>query len=78
MNTPVADPGKIDLGRTISDAEIHNLPLPSRNPYNFAFLQANVTGYENKERGDPLAEIDSAYRGNDLANRQDREDRGQN
>ena len=45
--------GKIDLGRTISAEEIHNLPLPSRNPYNFAFLQANVTGYENNEFGVP-------------------------
>jgi len=50
---PVAQPGKIDLGRTISAEEIHNLPLPSRNPYNFAFLQANVTGYENNEFGVP-------------------------
>lgn len=50
---PVAQPGKIDLGRTISSEEIHNLPLPSRNPYNFAFLQANVTGYENNEFGVP-------------------------
>src|SRR4051794_533193 len=51
--SPIAAPGKIDLGRTIADAEIHNLPLPSRNPYNFAFLQANVTGYENNEFGVP-------------------------
>ena len=50
---PIAQPGKIDLGRTINDTEIHNLPLPSRNPYNFAFLQANVTGYENTEFGVP-------------------------
>jgi len=50
---PIAAPGKIDLGRTIADTEIHNLPLPSRNPYNFAFLQANVTGYENTEFGVP-------------------------
>ena len=50
---PIAQPGKIDLGRTIGDLEIHNLPLPSRNPYNFAFLQANVTGYENNEFGVP-------------------------
>ncbi len=50
---PVAQPGKIDLGRTIGDVELHNLPLPSRNPYNFAFLQANVTGYENNEFGVP-------------------------
>ena len=50
---PMADPGKIDLGRTIGEAEVKNLPLVSRNPYNFAFLQANVTGYENEEFGVP-------------------------
>ena len=50
---PVAQPGKIDLGRTLNDVEVHNLPLPSRNPYNLAFLQANVTGYENNEFGVP-------------------------
>jgi hypothetical protein len=50
---PVAQPGKIDLGRTISETEVKNLPLVSRNPYNFAFLQANVTGYENNEFGVP-------------------------
>ena len=49
----ISDPGKIDLGRTISETEIRNLPLVSRNPYNFAFLQANVTGYENNEFGVP-------------------------
>ena len=46
-------PGKIDLGRTIGENEIKNLPLVSRNPYNFAFLQANVTGFENNEFGVP-------------------------
>ncbi|MEP6915801.1 MAG: TonB-dependent receptor [Acidobacteriota bacterium] len=51
--TPIAEPGKIDMGRTISETEIKNLPLVSRNPYNFAFLQANVTGYENNEFGVP-------------------------
>jgi hypothetical protein len=50
---PVAQPGKIDLGRTISEAEVKNLPLVSRNPYNFALLQPNVTGYENEEFGVP-------------------------
>ena len=49
----ISEPGKIDLGRTISETEIRNLPLVSRNPYNFAFLQANVTGYENNEFGVP-------------------------
>jgi hypothetical protein len=51
--SPVAQPGKIDLGRTIGEQEIKNLPLVSRNPYNFAFLQANVTGFENPEFGVP-------------------------
>src|SRR3982750_183686 len=50
---PIAEPGKIDLGRTIDETEVRNLPLVSRNPYNFAFLQANVTGYENNEFGVP-------------------------
>jgi hypothetical protein len=49
----VAQPGKIDLGRVIGETEVKNLPLVSRNPYNFAFLQANVTGYENNEFGVP-------------------------
>ena len=48
-----AQAGRIDLGRTIGESEIRNLPLVSRNPYNFAFLQANVTGYENNEFGVP-------------------------
>jgi hypothetical protein len=51
--SPVAQPGRIDLGRTIGESEVKNLPLVSRNPYNFAFLQANVTGYENNEFGVP-------------------------
>src|SRR5215468_8645402 len=50
---PVTDPGKIDLGRTVGEMEVRNLPLVARNPYNFAFLQANVTGYENNEFGVP-------------------------
>jgi hypothetical protein len=53
QESPVAQPGKIDLGRTIGETEVRNLPLVSRNPYNFAFLQANVTGYENNEFGVP-------------------------
>jgi hypothetical protein len=28
---PIAEPGKIDLGRTISESEVKNLPLVSRN-----------------------------------------------
>ena len=41
------------ISSTITTEQITNLPLVSRNPYNFAFLQANVTGYENNEFGVP-------------------------
>jgi hypothetical protein len=33
--------------------EVQNLPLVSRNPYNYALLQANVTGRPNAEFGVP-------------------------
>jgi len=49
--SPVTHPGRIDLGRTITEAEIKNLPNVARNPYNFGLLQPNVTGYENEEFG---------------------------
>ncbi len=52
-DAPIAQPGKIDLGRTITEEEVRNLPLVSRNPYNFALIQPNVTGYENLEFGVP-------------------------
>lgn len=40
----VADAGKTDLSRVMNNREVQNLPLISRNPYNFALLQTNVTG----------------------------------
>src|SRR4051812_23705328 len=49
----VVDLGKIDVGRNLNEREIHNLPLVSRNPYNFALLQPGVTGFENSEFGVP-------------------------
>jgi hypothetical protein len=49
----VVDLGKVDVGRNLNDREIHNLPLVSRNPYNFALLQPGVTGSENSEFGVP-------------------------
>lgn len=52
-DAPIADPGKIDLGRVITARELENLPLVSRNPYNYALLQANVTGRPNVEFGVP-------------------------
>ncbi len=52
-DAPIADPGKIDVGRVLNTREIQNLPLVSRNPYNYSLLQANVTGRPNSEFGVP-------------------------
>ena len=52
-DSPVIEPAKMDLGRLMDEREIKNIPLISRNPFNFALLQANVTGYENEEFGVP-------------------------
>ncbi len=49
----IVNAGKIEQGRTLTSAEIHGLPMPSRNPYNFALLQPGVTGFENAEFGVP-------------------------
>lgn len=43
-DSAVADAGKTDLSRVMNTREVQNLPLISRNPYNFALLQTNVTG----------------------------------
>ena len=52
-DAPIADAGKIDLGRVMNTREIQDLPLVSRNPYNFSLLQANVVGRPNTEFGVP-------------------------
>jgi hypothetical protein len=52
-DTPIADPGKIDVGRVMNTREVQDLPLVSRNPYNFSLLQANVVGRPNTEFGVP-------------------------
>lgn len=49
----VVDLGKTDVGRTLNEREIKNLPLVSRNPYNFAGLEPGVTGIDNEEFGVP-------------------------
>ncbi len=56
-DTSIADAGKTDLGRVLNTREVQNLPLVSRNPYNFAFLQANVTG--RPARGGPFTTINA-------------------
>lgn len=50
---PVVQTTQADIGRTISTAEISNLPLTSRNPYNFILFQPGVSGHPNPELGIP-------------------------
>jgi hypothetical protein len=50
---PALDVARIDIGHTMSDLEVHSLPLVARNPYNFALVQPGVTGIENVEFGVP-------------------------
>ncbi len=50
---PVTEPGRTDIGSTLSANQIQNLPLVSRNPFNFVFYQPNVTGRPNTEFGVP-------------------------
>ncbi len=51
--TPAVELGKIDMGRNVNEREVKNLPLVSRNPYNFALLEPGVIGNENSEFGVP-------------------------
>jgi hypothetical protein len=52
-DSPLVDLGKIEMGRTLTEAELKTLPLTSRNPYNFALLQPGVVGFGNQEFGVP-------------------------
>ena len=50
---PIIDPSRTSTGRTISFEETNNLPLTSRNPYNFILFQPGVSGHPNPELGIP-------------------------
>src|SRR5580704_4561550 len=50
---PVIEPSRVSTGRTISQMEVENLPLTSRNPYNFVLFQPGVSGHPNPELGVP-------------------------
>jgi len=50
---PLIEPTRVSTGRTISNEEIENLPLTSRNPYNFIIFQPGVSGHPNAELGIP-------------------------
>ncbi|HEV1286225.1 MAG TPA: carboxypeptidase regulatory-like domain-containing protein [Bryobacteraceae bacterium] len=50
---PVIEPSRVSTGRTISQMEVDNLPLTSRNPYNFLLFQPGISGHPNPELGVP-------------------------
>jgi len=50
---PILEPSRTDIGRIITRAETDNLPLTSRNPYNFIIFQPGVSGHPNAELGIP-------------------------
>jgi hypothetical protein len=50
---PIVDASRTDQGSTLGDAAVRNLPLVSRNPYNFILQQPNVSGRGNTEFGVP-------------------------
>jgi hypothetical protein len=52
-DAPIIETARFDLGRTISADETENLPLTSRNPYNFILFQPGVSGHPNTENGIP-------------------------
>jgi len=50
---PIVDFARVSTGRTIGYEETNNLPLTSRNPYNFILFQPGVSGHPNPELGIP-------------------------
>ena len=52
-DAPIAEPSRTDIGLTLTQNQVTNLPLVSRNPYNFILLQPNVSGHPNTEFGVP-------------------------
>jgi len=52
-DAPIIEAARTDQSRTISTQETQNLPLTSRNPYNFILFQPGVSGHPNAENGIP-------------------------
>src|SRR5665213_332364 len=50
---PIIDPSRTSTGRTITYDETNNLPLTSRNPYNFILFQPGISGHPNPVLGIP-------------------------
>ena len=47
------DPTNLNIQRTLDQREVENLPLTSRNPYNYIIFQPGVSGHPNAELGIP-------------------------
>ena len=47
----ITEPSRTDLGSTLDYNTTHNLPLVSRNPFNFILFQPNVSGRASRTRG---------------------------
>lgn len=47
------DPTNLNIQRTLDPREVENLPLTSRNPYNYIIFQPGVSGHPNPELGIP-------------------------
>jgi hypothetical protein len=50
---PVVEIGRTDIGSSLSGNQIGNLPLVSRNNFNYILVQPNVSGHPNTEFGVP-------------------------
>lgn len=61
-DSSVTDAGKIDLGRVMNTREVRNLPLITRNAYNFGLLQANVTGRPSRGLSSPNINVNGYLR----------------
>ena len=61
-DSPVLDIARIDIGHTMSDLEVHNLPLVARNPYNFALVQPASPASRTRVRRAALAANGAAMR----------------
>jgi len=49
----VSEPARVDVGATINTLAVQNLPLTSRNVYNFILLQPGISATPNTEFGVP-------------------------
>lgn len=52
-NGSVIQPARVDIGADLTDTQVANAPLPSRNPYDFVLFEPGVSGIPNQELGIP-------------------------